>query len=169
MDSLNSIQKFMDGNPPCSLARAVITWNCTHEAQLCDKRFVRRVVIPSSKFLALLGKSYDFTDGREAHEQLKIYASLMCGSKTEMVEAMTDASVENILNNTQYFHTARLLTSPWGQHAQWCCTCKECYKHGICEHTLMMSIFIDKVSIPDALDEPSQAHVAKEGKHQAQG
>ena len=81
-----------------------------------------------------------------------MYVKLMCGTKTEMVEAMTYTSVENILNNTQYFHTCSILNSPWAMHAQWCCTCKECYKYGICEHTLMMSIFIDKVSVPDELD-----------------
>ena len=85
--------------------------------------------------------------------QLKVYHKLMCSSKTDLVEAMTYTSVENILDNTQYFHTCSILNSPWAQHEQWCCTCKECYKYGICEHTLMMSIFIDNVSVPDELDE----------------
>ena len=130
-----------------------MTWNCTQEAPLCDKRFVRRVVIPTRKFLALLGKEYDFNDGRESQGQLKEYERLMCSSKTVLVEAMTDTSVETILNITQYFHTCSILNSPWAKHAQWCCTCKECYKYGICEHTLMISIFIDKESVPDELDE----------------
>jgi hypothetical protein len=133
-NNLSDIENFMSENKHCSLARALITRNSTGDP-VCDKRFVRNVIIPTSKFLDLLGKGYNFIEGVESCVQRNLYKSFMCGTKTDMVGVMESTRVENILNNTQYFYSASILNTGWGNGAQWCCTCKPCYKNGICEHS----------------------------------
>jgi len=91
--------------------------------------------------------------GCEALKQLGLYLDVMCSTKTSMVCIAHDLELETLLNNAQYFHHLSILNTQWSQHAQWCCTCKDCFRDGIFSHTLMMTLLIAKVDIPDILDE----------------
>ena len=85
--------------------------------------------------------------------RLALYTSIMLRTETDMVSTAHDIDMEVVLNNTQYFHHATVLNSLWAPHAQWCCSCKDCYKNCICVHTLILSLICDKIQIPEHLDE----------------
>ncbi len=70
-----------------------------------------------------------------------------------MVRMAHDLDLEYVLNNTQYFQHATVLNSPWAPHAQFCCSCKDCFKDCVCVHTLMLSLICEKIEIPELLDE----------------
>jgi hypothetical protein len=152
-DMLDTIAQFMEDNQEPSLARAIVTWNSTHETVLLSKADMPEVVYPTRQFLTLLGNGYRYHEGVEAQRQLALYTSIMLRSETEMVRTAHDMHMEVVLNNTQYFHHATVLNSPWAPHAQLCCSCKDCYKNCICVHTLILSLICDKIQIPEHLDE----------------
>ena len=75
----------MEDNQEPSLARAIVTWNSTHETVLLSKADMPEVVYPTRQFLTLLGNGYRFHEGREA---LELYTHIMFGSETDMVRAV---------------------------------------------------------------------------------
>jgi len=150
---LDRIEPFIAAHNENSLARAIVTWNSTHDQPLMPKEYIGIVCFPTQAFLSLLGKGYNFNEGREAQKELAFYNGVMVTGATSMVRLAHDMELEYILNNTQYFHHARILNSPWAKHAKWCCTCKDCFKNCICVHSLILSLMSDKIEIPEMLDE----------------
>ena len=150
---LDTMEGYMETNHVRSLARAIVTWNSTNEEPLLQKRSMGTVVYPTSAFLTVLGKGYRFNDGIEARRERAIYIGVMVESETNMVRMAHDLDLEYVLNNTQYFQHATVLNSPWAPHAQFCCSCKDCFRDCVCVHTLMLSLICEKIEIPELLDE----------------
>ena len=114
---LDRIEPFIAAHNENSLARAIVTWNSTHDQPLMPKKYIGTVCFPTQAFLSLLGKGYNFNEGREAQKELAFYNGVMVTGATSMVRLAHDMELEYILNNTQYFHHARILNSPWAKHA----------------------------------------------------
>ncbi len=92
-------------------------------------------------------------DETEALRQLRIYAGVMLGAETDMVCMAHDLDHDYVLNNTQYFQHATFLNAPCAPHAQWCCLCKDCFKHCVCVHTLIMFLICGKIETPELMTE----------------
>ena len=125
---LDTMESYLEENGHCSLARGFVTWNSTHDEPLLSKRDIGTVVLPTQEFINLLGKGYNFREGREASLQKETYVELLLKDRTRMVQMAHDMALEPLLNATQYFYSCRPLAEPWALHAQWYCTCKPCFK-----------------------------------------
>ena len=151
---LDTMESYLEGNGHCSLARGFVTWNSTHDEPLLSKRDIGTVVLPTQEFINLLGKGYNFKEGREVCTQKERYIEFMLQDRTRMVRIAHNMAFEPMLNATQYFYSCSPLAEPWALHAQWYCTCKPCFKNCICVHTFMLSLISERrIVISDELDE----------------
>ena len=67
------------------------------------------------------------------------YRSLLTNSSY-----INDLDIHQVLEILESFYQVDLLRQPWSPEQYYKCSCADCHRDGVCDHSLMFSMFVDK-------------------------
>jgi len=55
-----------------------------------------------------------------------------------------DLDIHQVLDILESFHQVELLRHPWSKEQYYKCSCPDCHRDGVCDHSVMFSMFVEK-------------------------
>jgi hypothetical protein len=107
---------------------------------------VKRVWVPNysymRKLMDELGEGDDFET--RMHEAAEKYRNLLSNPSY-----ISELDIHQVLDILESYHQVELLTKPWSREQFYKCTCADSHRDGVCDHSVMFSLFVDKsIAVP---------------------
>ena len=116
------------------------------EGEMLNSKDIQKKIVPTQSFLKYLEgkKGNDWLD--PCNEARMQYVAVLRNAEA----ATADMSLEDVLRTMENFVSVERLPDDvrWSDNGAFKCTCADCHKYCVCEHTILMALVTNEVEIP---------------------
>ena len=116
------------------------------EGEMLNSKDIQKIIVPTQSFLKYLEgkKGNDWLD--PCNEARMQYVAVLRNAEA----ATADMSLEDVLRTMENFVSVERLPDDvrWSDNGAYKCTCADCHKYCVCEHTILMALVTNEVEIP---------------------